>query len=130
MPRCTQLIKIYVYITFLTYLRPTYLVTDPWSVGMLESGSVNTANNVFPLIIRRLLNWTRSNPPLPNPSKSFIATKSTVVNPTSRSIVAVHSTYMGATKINHEQNHIGAIVDYLERIDRGGLHRDTEILRY
>lgn len=37
---------------------------------------------------------------------------------------------MGATKINHEQNHIGAIVDYLGRIDRGGLHRDTEILRY
>lgn len=33
---------------------------------------------------------------------------------------------MGATKINHEQNHIGPIVDYLRRID----HEDTEILRY
>lgn len=70
-----------------------------------------------------------SNPSL-NATKSFIATKSSVVNPKSRTIVAVHGTYMGATKINHEQNHIGAIVDYLGRIDRGGLQRDTEILRY
>lgn len=35
---------------------------------------------------------------------------------------------MGATKINHEQNHIGAIVDYL-RIDRRGPHR-VRISRY
>lgn len=68
--------------------------------------------------------------PTMNAAKSFIATKSSVVNLKSRPIVAVHGTYMEATKINHEQNHIGAIVDYLGRIDRGGLHRDTEILRY
>lgn len=52
-------------------------------------------------------------PPNPFPESQMFYRYKIDSRKSSGTIVAVHGTYMGATKINHEQNHIGEIVDYL-----------------